>query len=165
MQKYFNFLYACVNAALVVAFFTIGVANSNAVMASIVCYYLAAAAVLMLAGISMSTVTSNLSSAIFKMRPYLSIFGILMFSAILMSIYFDPISGNKVSDYYYNFSKVSIILVIIQIAVFFHSIFGANHQVDALSRKTLSVLGLLATINIITLLTLAITLKYYTTDC
>jgi len=52
MQKYFNFLYACVIAALVVAFFTIGVANSNAVMASIVCYYLAAAAVLMLAGLA-----------------------------------------------------------------------------------------------------------------
>jgi hypothetical protein len=160
MNKYFNFLYACVAAALIISFFTIGVPNSNALMASIVCYYLAAAAILMLASISMSNVR-DLYSGILQIRPFLSIFTILLFSAIMMNVYFNQISGNKVSSYYYTFSKVSVILLLVQIAVFFHSIFGQN----VLTRKTTSILGLLATINIITLLTLGITLKYYTTDC
>lgn len=163
-MDYFNFLYACIASALILALFTIGIPNSNAVMTSIICYYLIAGAILLLAGQSASNINTTLGVSIVNMLPFLSIFGLLLFSGILMNMYFEPISTNKVSDYYYNFSKVSIVLLMIQIGVFLRVLF-TQKSVDKLSRKTLSVLGLLATINMIVLTTLAITLKYYTTDC
>jgi hypothetical protein len=163
IQAYhYTFLYACIGVTLLVAFFTIGVPNTNAVGASIACYYLVAAAVLILAGQSAATIT-NLSSGLVKMLPFLSIFGIVMYSGILMSVYFDQIASNQVSEYYYNFSKVSIILIMIQMGVFLRALYSKG--VDNISRQTMAILGLLGTVNLITVITLGITLKYYTTDC
>jgi len=163
MEAYhYNFLFACIGVTLLVAFFTIGVPNANAVGTSIACYYLVAAAILILAGQSAATIT-NLSTGIVKMLPFLSIFGIVMYSGILMSLYFDQIASNKVSEYYCNFSKVSIILIMIQVGVFLRTLY--NRGIDGISRKTMAILGLLGTVNLITVITLGITLKYYTTDC
>ena len=165
-MDYTNFIYACVAASLIVVFFTIGVPGTNAVITSIVCYYTLAAAILMLAIQSAANIKGSLGPFIIKMLPFLSIFGILLFSGILMNLYFDQISGNKVSDYYYNFSKISVILVMIQIGVFLRVLFqNTGSGLDSLSRQTLATLGLLATLNFIVLTTLSISLKYYTTDC
>jgi len=164
-MDYNNFIYACIGASLLVIFFTIGKADANAVTTSIVCYYLVAAAIAMLAIQSASTIstTASLGGFMIKMLPFFSIFGIFLCSGILIQYYFDQISENKVSEYYYNFSKISIFMLIIQIGVFLRVIYQKG--IELLSRKTLAILGMLATINIIILGTLGITLKYYTTDC
>lgn len=162
-NPHFIFLYACVAMTLIMAFFTVGIPNSNALTATIVCYYLTAAAILILAGHASTTIT-NLSSGITKMLPFLSIFGTIMYLGIMMSMYFTPIAHNKVSNYYYNFSKVSVVLMMIQTGIFLHALYTTK-GVDNISRQTMAVLSLLATVNLITALTLGITLKYYTTDC
>jgi hypothetical protein len=97
--------------------------------------------------------------------PFILIIFIVGYYIALLSIYLTRISSNKVSPYYSSFSGTFIALIIAQIMILINDIMKKPDSSPILSRKTFSILMFLGTINTITVITLGIILKLYSTDC
>ena len=165
--------YALLYGGLVVIFFTIGSLNSNAVSGTIGGYSTAVMAILFLLALTYTNYTStSINNNTFSWKtlgliflPYLLLLGILGYSLSLVSIYFDDIANDRVSPYYKTFSYISIIFIIIQVYIFGKttstSAFLEKGVINSLSLVKLILLGV---INILVLISLAISLKYFSTD-
>jgi hypothetical protein len=97
--------------------------------------------------------------------PFLAVMVIIMWVLVLLYKYYDKIIGNKVSDYYTSFMNITSILLFIQIYVLVSEITEKSFASFSLTPKMASMLRLFALLNAISVITLAIVLKYYTTDC
>ena len=100
-------------------------------------------------------------SILLTLTPFIFILTLIISFIVLISKYFKQIADNKISDYYYGFSKISTGLILTQILTIVYSMTKSTE----LSKKVFSVLMLLGTINAIALITLGIILNFYTTDC
>ena len=105
-------------------------------------------------------------SALIYVLKYAAPFIIFMLSIIIliysMSKHFDNISDGQVSGYYYTFSYLFLILLITQMVVLFYN--RVNEVNKSMSNKIYMILMLLSTISGISVITLSIILKYFTTD-
>jgi hypothetical protein len=105
-------------------------------------------------------------SALIYVLKYAAPFFIFMLSIIIliysMSKHFDNISDGNVSGYYYTFSYLFLILLITQMVVLFYN--RVNEMNKSMSNKIYMILMLLSTISGISVITLSIILKYFTTD-
>jgi uncharacterized BrkB/YihY/UPF0761 family membrane protein len=106
------------------------------------------------------SVTDKISILV-TLTPFIFILTLIISFIVLISKYFKQIVDNKISDYYYGFSKISTGLILTQILTLVYSMMKTTE----LSKKTFSILMLLGTINAIALITLGIILNFYTTDC
>jgi hypothetical protein len=90
------------------------------------------------------------------------IFGI---SLALTSIYFNKIANNRVSNYYSVFSYMSVLLILIISYMFY---FATNQksfkETGYLSKLSITKILLLEVINIIILITMGVSLAYFSTD-
>ena len=170
-ENYFNIIYALIIASMIIIFSTIGITDPNALIATISGYALSICSIVILVGLVYNNITiSNPSIGwirlFISLFPFISLLLILSVSLSLVSIYFDRISSHKVSDYYYNFSKVSIIFIIAQLVILFSGLMGSkdSNDIGLITQKTASVLMLMSVINMLLIITLGITLKYYSTD-
>ena len=85
--------------------------------------------------------------------------------AIILFMYLDRITKG-VSDYYGLFINTSTMITIVQLMIMYRAVNGNEFIMNnVINGKTFSLLMLLATINIITIITLGVVLKNYTTDC
>lgn len=161
-----NFLYALIIAAIFAVFCTIGVQSESALEALIGEYSVIGAAILVLLILKIKVIDPDrliTMSSLFTLAPFIFILFIVIYYIVILSVYFTKIASNKISNYYYSFSRISTFLLIAQILLLVSSVAKAN--ITELSKKTFSILMFLGTINGIVVVTLGIILKFYTTDC
>jgi len=162
--------YAFLIAGLLVVICTVGTHNENALIGTIAGYASATCATILLAGLTYTTiVTGNKNptwSDIFSVLiPFILLFLIFGFSLALESVYFDNIANDRVSSYYGMFSYMSILFIFVQVYIFYSAtsqkIF---REVGYISKLTSVKLLLLSLINMLILISLGLTLKYFSTD-
>jgi len=165
-----NISYAFIIGGLIVVLLTVGTHNQNALIGTISGYAAATCATILLAGLTYTTIITGFkkpqwSDIITTLIPFLILFLIFGFSLALISVFFDNISENKVSDYYGMFSYISVTFILLQIWIFYSATqqkaFRENGFID---KVTLLKLLLLAIFNMLALISLGVTLKYFSTD-
>ena len=105
---------------------------------------------------------SNVMNFIIMFFPFLSILAVILWILILVSLYYDRITGGKVSDYYTSFMNIASIMLLIQIYMIFNEV---GDKTPPLSLKTYKLLRLLAVLAGLSVLTVYIVLRFYVTDC
>lgn len=165
-----NICYAFIFGGLIVVLMTIGTHNKNALIGTISGYAAATCATILLTGLTYTTIiTGNRKprwSDIFSvLSPMLLLCIIFGFSLALVSVYFDAISQNKVSNYYGMFSNISVLFILIQVYIFYLATSDTTFRENGnINQVTSMKLLLLSVINILVLITEGISLKYFSTD-
>ena len=160
-----NLLTAILVADVFCILCTIGVTTESGLEALIGEYSIMGAVVLIILVLKTKTMldgsVTDKMSILLTLTPFILILTLIISFIVLISKYFKQIADNKISDYYYGFSKISTGLILTQILTIVYSMTKSTE----LSKKVFSVLMLLGTINAIALITLGIILNFYTTDC
>jgi len=165
-----NISYSLIFGGLIVVLFTIGSFNDNALIGSITGYSCACVSIILLAGLTYTSISTGIKTPhwgniLTVLTPFFILVAILCFSISILSIYFTQISEKKVTEYYTSFSYMYVLFILLQLGIFFNATkekeFMENGYIKSV---TLMKFFLLSIINIIILITLAITLKYFTTD-
>ena len=105
---------------------------------------------------------SKVMNFIIMFFPFLSILAVILWILVLVSFYYDRITGGKVSDYYTSFMNIASLMLLIQIYMIFSE---SNDKTPQLSLKTYSILRLLSVLAGLSVITVSIVLKFYVTDC
>ena len=165
-----NISYAFIFGGLIIVLMTTGTHNKNALIGTITGYSAAACATILIAGLIYSTIatgnkTPQLTDILTTLTPMILLFVIFLFSLTLVSLYFDNISQNRVSDYYGMFSNMSVLFILIQVYIFYQATSQKTFRENGyINRLTLMKLLLLSVINILILITEGVSLKYFSTD-
>jgi hypothetical protein len=161
-----NIVYAIVIASGLVILITTGLTNQNAVIGLITSYgSILAAILLLLAWVFKYTIDTSYYNKLLLMLPFIVL--IILVSMILtyLSVYFNRITSNKISDYYFLFSRLSALFLILQLFIIFSSVSNVNFaKTKSIENNTFAVLMLMATLNTIWVVSLGVILKYYSTD-
>ena len=110
--------------------------------------------------------TTNMGGIFLAISPFILILSILIYSMYLLITYKNKILGGHVAPGYYNFTVISIILIMIQLFLFY---LGSNQKNEGTNiikfNKIYSmVLFLLGIINLVTVITIGIILALFNTD-
>ena len=165
-----NISYAFLIAGLLVVFFTAGTYNENALIGTISGYAASTCATILLAGLTYSTLITGNRKASWKdifsiLIPFIILFLIFGFSLALVSVYFDKISQDRVSDYYSLFSYMSVLFIIMQVYIIYSATTQkAFRESGNINGVTIVKLLLLSVINILILISLGVSLKFFSTD-
>lgn len=165
-----NISYAFIIGGLIVVICTLGSHNKNALIGTITGYAASTCAVLLLASLTYTNITTGIKNPsimeiIFTLIPFIVLIIIFGFSLALVSIYFNKIAENRISDYYGMFSFISVTFILLQVWIFFVATKQKAFRDNGFINKvTLLKLLLLSIFNLLTLVTLGITLKYFSTD-
>lgn len=163
------FLYSLVAGSGLVVILTSGKSDKGAVTAfqvaysilfCVVCYKTALiGSKIELGNIGMMAKIMNFTIMFF---PFLSILTVIMWILVLVFVYYDRITGGKVSDYYTSFMNIASVMLLIQIYMIFSE---AGDKTPPLSLKTYSMLRMLSVLSGLSVITVSIVLKFYVTDC
>jgi hypothetical protein len=165
-QNLDTFLYSLVAGSGLVVILTSGKTDKSAVTAfqvaysilfCVVCYK----AVLAGSKLNLSSSVGMISKAmnfIVMFYPFLAILAVILWILVLVSLYYDRITGGNVSDYYTSFMNIASVMLLIQIYMIFS-------EATPLSLKTYSLLRMLAVLSALSVITVSIVLKFYVTDC
>jgi hypothetical protein len=97
--------------------------------------------------------------------PFILMLGTIGFLMYLAIYYMNPIIAHQVSDNYYNFSNISIILILLQVFIVYKNITNDNFKTTGkISKITACILYLLSLLTISCSIILYIILKYFRTD-
>ena len=165
-----KFLFAILLGAIISIFVTIWISDQYSVKALIAEYSIMECAIVLLSVLTILNMKSrNLNifsfDSFITLFPFFMIMFIIAFYITLLSTYTERISSNKVSPYYASFSTTFIALIISQLTVLINDIMRKADSNPLLGKKTFSILLFLGTVNIITVITLGVILKFYSTDC
>ena len=161
-----NMTYAIIIAGFIIILTTTGTTNQNGLSALIGGYTTVLVALIFFGTINWININSDTMYPIFKLLAiFLNICGIIMLIIVYLSIYFEKIISNKVSNYYYSFSNLSTIFLAVQIIMLFSIFFNKKDGDTSRSTdKIFSIILLLGLVNIIIVTTIGIVLKYYSTQ-
>jgi hypothetical protein len=172
IKNIYSFLYSLIVGSGIVVFLTTGQTDSTSVAAFRGAYMILLCVFIfmcVLVGIHANFSDSSILMKIFKFMylfyPFLAVMIIIMWVLVLLYKYDDKITENKVSDYYTSFINITSILLFIQIYVLVSEITEKTFANFSLPPKMASMSRLFALLNAISVITLSIVLKYYTTDC
>jgi hypothetical protein len=177
MQSWYSIIYnSLIFSSIVlfiISFFTTG---SSTIGSSIAGYSTLASAVLMIIGFLLGNI-SRISNALhFTSKQYFSlvftnvfqffiILGIIAYSLYLLIIYQNRISEGHVPSSYHTFSNISIILILIQIFLFYNGMNSKTFKTyGTIPKITGSFINLVSVVNIISAMIVGTILKYFTTD-
>ena len=160
-------IYSIIIGSSIVIFMTTGSEGENAFFAFVNAYRaLLCSIVFLLTLIWYKTSGVSLYRFIISLFPFIMLMAIIVWLLILLHKYVDRITSKKVSDYYVSFVNMSTILTLVQLIMLVNAVNDSNFENNkSIQPKTFSLLMLLGTINIITVITLGVILKSYTTDC
>jgi hypothetical protein len=160
-----NMAYAIIIAGFMIIIITTGSTNSNGLTGLIWGYSVLFVAILFFGTINWINVNGNPAFPLLKiLAVFLNICGIIIILIVYLSMYFENIITNKVSNYYYSFSNLSTMFLAVQIILLF-SIFKPNVENNVLAvNKTCSIVLLLGLVNVIIVTTIGIVLKFYSTQ-
>jgi hypothetical protein len=164
------FLYSLVAGSGLVIILTSGKTDSSSVTAFQVAYSILFCAicyktVIMGSKLDLSSYGSTMSKILnFMMMffPFLAILAVILWILVIISIYYDRITGGKVSDYYTSFMNIASFMILIQIYMIFSE---SNNKAQPISLKTYSILRMLSVLASLSVITVYVVLKFYVTDC
>jgi hypothetical protein len=155
---------------IIIILATIGSASSVNLKGTIVGYGFIGFGILILIATTMMMVqgvgpSSNMFNIINILGPFLFILGAIGYTMYLLIVHFNRISDGNISSGYVNFSNVSLMLMMLQLYIFY---LGTNTK-EYLEKKSFSkiyssLLYLIGFLNIIAVITIGIILTYFTTD-
>jgi hypothetical protein len=97
--------------------------------------------------------------------PFLLILGVIGFVLYLIITYKQNILNDHVSQSYYSFSNITVILILIQLYIVFTNISTPNFEsTGKISKVTSSIVYLLGVLSAISSIIMFTILKYFTTD-
>lgn len=169
-----NISYALTIAAIIIIIITTGIPGESSLIALISGYSALLIGIFFLLFLTYNTILpfgaqklktiGGIMSVVKPFFPSILIIFVLSLLLAFLSIYFHRIATGKVPEYYYSFSTMSTILLLVQLGVWFHAIYQ-NAGKMTINNRTFSILTLIGTVNALTVITLGIVLKYYSTDC
>jgi len=164
-----NISYAFLIAGLIVVFLTVGTYNQNALIGTISGYASATCAILLLTGLVYTVMINENKSSIWNillsLLPFILLLFIFAISLTFTSIYFQNIANNRVSNYYGMFSYLSVLLILIE-SYMFYSITNQKtfRENGYMSNLSITKIVLLEVINILLLISIGVSLAYFSTD-
>ena len=167
-----SFLYSMLMGSGIVVLMTSGQTDSTSLIAFRSAYMVILCVFIFLcvligsnANFGDSGLFTKIKSFIFLFYPFLTVMMVILWILVLLYKYYDKIIENKVSDYYTSFINTTIILLFIQIYVLVNELISNPSTSFSLAPKTAAMLRLFGLLNGISVITLGIILKFYTTDC
>jgi len=107
----------------------------------------------------------SIISQLITVGPFVVLIGILVYMIYLLSFYFNQITNGNVSNGYYSFMNIFVVLLMVQMFIFYNGTRDKSFiETGAIGKVTGLVLYFLEIINIIVVITLGIILKYFSTD-
>jgi len=109
--------------------------------------------------------TSSLISALITVGPFVLLLGILIYMIYLLSYYFKQITDGHVAGGYYTFMNIFIVLLMVEFYIFYNGMQDKTFKTSGtVGKVTGMILYLMELISIVTVITLGIILKYFSTD-
>ena len=160
----FKLANALIATGIIIILSTIGSISSGGIVGTMVGYSFITAGILVLAGYIIGNL-SNIIQVFFSAGPLLMLAGTIMFLLDLLNKNINRISTGNTSSGYYTFSNICLILIILQLIIFYDGTTKKQFQ-DTYELSKVSSMGiyLLGVINIISANTLGTILSSYITD-
>ena len=158
--------YSLTVAAVLIILFTSGSSGSAELSALQYSYIILSCSMMFMFWLLWSkTDDGSIKGKIISLFPFIMIMITSVAIALLLFIYFDSIIKG-VSSYYSLFLNTSTMITIVQIIMMYNAINGNYFLThNSINPKIFSLMMLIGTINLITVITLGVVLKYYATDC
>ena len=158
--------YSLAVAAILIILFTSGSTSGSVVTSLQYSYIVLSCSMLFLFGLMWAKIGNvTFMSKLITLLPILMLIITSLAVAVILFMYLDRITKG-VSDYYSLFINTSTMITIVQLMIMYRAVNGNDFMMNnIINGKTFSLMMLLATINIITIVTLGVVLKNYTTDC
>jgi len=171
-NKWYTIIYnSLLVVGLIIIFCTVGSNTASNLTGTIIGYSFIVTGSLLLIGYllsNMNTMTgSNFSliSSLITVGPILLLIGILIYMIYLLSYYFSQITAGHISSGYYTFMNIFIVLLMVEFYIFYNStqdkVFKTTGAIGKISGM---ILYLLELVSIVTVITLGIILRYFSTD-
>ena len=164
-----KFYISLITVGIILLFATIGSTSMDSLNGSIAGYFLIAIGMAILIsfiiGISSKNGSQNIISAIFSVGPFFVTIGIVAYILYLLFTYKDRIAQGNIAPGYANFTNISVILILLQLFLFYMGTQKQSFQRDnKLDRVYSGLLYFVGVINIVAVITIGIILKYFSTD-
>lgn len=164
-----KFYISLITVGIILLFATIGSTSMDSLNGTIAGYFLIAIGMAILIsfiiGISSKNGSQNIISAIFSVGPFFVTIGIVAYILYLLFTYKDRIAQGNIAPGYANFTNISVILILLQLFLFYMGTQKQSFQRDnKLDRVYSGLLYFVGVINIVAVITIGIILKYFSTD-
>jgi hypothetical protein len=164
-----KFYISLITVGIILLFATIGSTSMDSLNGTIAGYFLIAIGMAVLIsfiiGISSKNSSQNIISAIFSVGPFFVTIGIVAYILYLLFTYKDRIAQGNIAPGYANFANISVILILLQLFLFYMGTQKQSFQRDnKLDRVYSGLLYFVGIINIVAVITIGIILKYFSTD-
>ena len=165
---YSNIYNSLIVVGIIIIICTVGSNSASSLTGTITGYSFIITGTLLLMGYLMSGYRQGISSIVsilLTVGPFIVLIGILIYMIYLLSVYFNQITNGDVSSSYYNFMNIFIVLLMLQLYIFYNGTQDKRlKDTGFVSKVTGLILYLLELINIVVIITLGVILKYFTTD-
>jgi hypothetical protein len=105
------------------------------------------------------------SFVFYSVLPFIIVAIIIILIIIMLVTYFNRIIGSKVSNDFYMFSKMFIVIIIAQLVIFYNGTSDESYKKNHILKAAYGMaIYLFSLINFLVLISLYIILAYYTTD-
>jgi hypothetical protein len=171
-NKWYTIIYnSLLVVGLIIVFSTIGSNAASSLTGTIIGYSFIITGILLLVGFLLNNM-NNLAGANFSflsglitIGPFILLIGILIYMIYLLSYYFSQITAGHISGGYYTFMNIFIVLLTVEFYIFYNSIQDKAFKTNGtIGKVTGMILYLLELVSIVTVITLGIILKYFSTD-
>jgi hypothetical protein len=162
-----RFYISLITVGIILLFATIGTTSMDGLNGTIAGYFFIAIGIAILVSfiISVSSRNGSILSSIFSMGPFFVTIGIVSYILYLLFTYKDRIAQGNIAPGYANFTNISVILVLLQLFLFYMGTQKESFQKDKkLDRVYSGLLYFVGIINIVTVITIGIILRYFSTD-
>jgi hypothetical protein len=171
-NKWYTIIYnSLIVVGLIIIFCTVGSNTASNLTGTIIGYSFIITGALLLVGYLLSNMNTtsgsnfSLISSLITIGPILLLIGILIYMIYLLSYYFSQITAGHISSGYYTFMNIFIVLLMVEFYIFYNSTQDKVFKTTgAIGKITGMILYLLELVSIVTVITLGIILRYFSTD-
>jgi hypothetical protein len=171
-NKWYTIIYnSLLLVGLIIIFCTVGSNTASNLTGTIIGYSFIVTGILLLIGYllnNMNTIVGSsfsLLSSLITVGPFVLLIGILVYMIYLLSYYFSQITAGHISNGYYTFMNIFIVLLMVEFYIFYNSMQDKVFKTTGtIGKVTGMILYLLELVSIVTVITLGIILRYFSTD-
>jgi len=162
-EKYYklmNIPLSVIITSFIIIIITSGITDTNGLNA-LICGYIG-----LLLGIFFILINSPIQNLL-DLFPFIAIMIIVILLLYYFRTYYHIISSGQVSSYYGSFSTLSTVFLAVQIIILFKELYRAQTKDisgSLLTNSSIALLGLLAIINSLIVITLGTILHFYSTQ-
>ena len=174
LTNWVSYIYnSLIVVGIIIVLITIGASSISGLTGMMIGYSFIISGIFLLVGILMNNISKShpqggfpfLLALFYTIGPFLVIIGIILYLLFLLGSYFNTITSGQVTENYYLFMNIFVILFMIQLYTFYKGTQDNGFkETSSLNKVTGMFIYLIQTLSIITVITLGIILKYFVTD-